>query len=232
MAPPVTGATPQFIDTVPSALCTTGHQALNVTGFLLWTIRRHFSLVSNIKDAALQQYIWAPQPDDTTINASESNILIEPVTKVTGQPQQFLQMRPAVLVKRNSWTPKKLGIADWVMPFGRNKLDMSKRPFDYALDTANHYEVLVVGSHTIFCIGGTGGEAEALGTEVFYELLEFAQLIRADLDLERFQINEVSPVAKLEESKEHYVVAIDVFYSFFHAWKLTLELPEAKGFAA
>lgn len=214
------------MDNARSSLCTTGKKAMNLTGIMLWVIRRHFQTADYIKDENLKDYVWASQPNDTTSTASESQIMIEPVTKVTGVPSQFIQQRPAVLVKRNPLRPTKLGFGDWVMPLGAPSVDPDRRSYDYSLDTSNRYEVLVVGSHTVFCIGGTGGEAEALGTEVFYELVEFAQLIRRDMDLNTFKIEGMDAVAKLEESKEHFVVPITATYAYFHAWQLTPELPE------
>jgi hypothetical protein len=230
MSSAATGASTQFLDVDPSSLCTTGKNPLNLTGIILWVLRRHFSKESYIQNASLQGYIWAAQPANTNAQVSGSDILIESVEKVAGQPEQYVQQRPALLVKRNRLAPTKLGFGDRYMRASQPGLDCRRSCKDYALDTDDRYEVLLVGSHTVFCVAGTGGEAEALGTESFFELVEFTQLIRKDMDLSRFQIQELGAVAKLEESKEHFVVPIVAMYSYFHTWHLKLEAPEMKGF--
>jgi hypothetical protein len=222
MAAPITGADTQFLDVDPSALCTTGKQPLNLTGAIVYILRRHFSDADVIKDEDLRAYLWKPQPADTTAAASGSEILIEPLSKLTGQPSQYLQQRPAALVKRNRWSSKKLGVGDRYTGVQRTA-NLNNRVNDYALDSSQRYEILITGSHTVFCIGGTPAEAEAVATESFFELLEFAQLIRTDLGLGYFKVNGIEPVSRLEESHEHFVAPIVLTYTFFHGWRLRNE---------
>ena len=222
MVAPITGADTQFLDAVPSALCTTGKQPLNLTGAIVYILRRHFSDASGIEDEDLREYLWKPQPANTTAAASGSEILIEPLSKMTGQPSQYLQQRPAALIKRNRWNTQKLGIGDRYGGVQRTA-NLNDRVNNYALDTSQRYEILVAGSHTAFCIGGTPAEAEAVATESFFELLEFAQLIRKDLGFNYFKVNGIEPVSRLEESHEHFVAPIVVTYNFFHGWRLRKE---------
>ena len=229
MASPTTGASAQFIDKPPSALCTTGLKPLNLNGILLWLLRRHFSVSSYIVQDSLKEYIWAEQPSDSRENVSDSKIMIESVTKVTGVPSQFIQQRPAVLVKRNRFAPAKLGLGDKWQGFDTSP-DFAVNPdTGYALDTGEKYEIMIVGSHTAFCIGGTSGEAEAVATEVFFELVEFAPLIRKDFGFNQFKVNEMGAPNRLEESKEHWVVPIVMSYTFFHGWTLRPETAFLKG---
>jgi len=219
MVAPVTSTDIQLLDSTPSALCSTSKQPLNMTGAVAYILRRHFSDAARIKDEDLRAYLWKPQPADTTAAASGSEILIEPLAKLTGQPSQYLQQRPAALVKRNKWGSTKLGIGDRYSGV-RKTADLSKRDYDYALDSSQRYEILIAGSHTVFCIGGTPAEAEAVSTESFFELLEFAQVIRRDLGLNYFKVNGIEPVSRLEESHEHFVAPIVLSYTFFHGWRL------------
>ena len=212
----------QFVDPEPSALCTIGRPPLVMTGALLWILRRHFANVDYIQDSMLKQYVWSK-------DATSSQIMIEPITKWPGAPTQTTQLRPALYVKRNTYGRIKLGIGDRYMPGGKPVVDNSGELSDNALNSGSKFEVIIAGSHTVFCLGGTGAEAESIGTEVFFELLEFTPLIRRDLDLNKFQVMEMGSVSKLEESKEHWAVPVVVTYMFNHVWELKQDAPILKG---
>ena len=212
----------QYIDPEPSALCSIGRPPLVMTGALLWILRRHFATANYIVDPDLSKFLWTP--DSTT-----SQLMIEPVTKWHGAPTQTLQSRPAVLVKRNTYSRIKLGIGDRHMSGGKPVVDNLDEVGDNAVDAGVKFEVIIAGSHTVFCIGNTGAEAEAVGTEVFFELLEFTPLIRRDLGLNKFQVMEIGGLNKLEESNEHWVVPVTVTYMFNHVWELNEDAPKLKG---
>ena len=220
---PIYNFTPQFLDPEPSALCTLGHPPLVMTGALLWILRRHFSNTDYIQEQALKAYTWSR-------TAEESKVMIESITKWQGAPTQTLQMRPAIFVKRNTYGRVKLGLGDKYQGSGvKPEVDNLDQLSDNAVNSGSKFEVIVAGSHTVFCIGGTGAEAEAVGTEVFFELLEFTPLIRRDLDLNKFQVMEMGGVSKLEESKEHWAVPVVVTYAFNHVWTLKQDAPTLKG---
>lgn len=212
----------QFVDPEPSALCTIGRPPLVMTGALLWILRRHFANTEYIQDENLKQYVWNKTP-------TESQIMIEAVTKWPGAPTQTLQLRPAIYVKRNTYGRVKLGIGDKYMPGGKPVVDNLNQLSDNAIDSGSQFEVIIAGSHTVFCLGGTGAEAEAVGTEVFFELMEFTPLIRRDLDLNKFQVMDMGGVSKLEESKEHWAVPVVITYAFNHKWTLKQNAPKLKG---
>lgn len=211
----------QFIDTEPSALCTIGRPPLVITGLLLWIIRRHFSNAQWIVDPQLKQYVWSKEP-------TESKIMVESIAQWPGAPTQTMQMRPAVFVKRNTYGRVKMGIGDRYQGI-KAGVDISADIEDNAFDAGTRFEVLIAGSHTVYCLGGTGAEAETVGTEVFFELLEFTPLIRRDLGFNKFQVMEMAGISKLEESKEHWVVPVSVTYAFNHVWTLTEDAPRLKG---
>jgi hypothetical protein len=221
---PVTGASQQQLDSDPSALCTEGLHPFNLMGYMLWVLRRHFSDADWIRDPVLKDKLWVPEPDDTRVDANESKILIEPVTKAYGQIEQIMQQRPALLIKRNRFVPRKIALGDREQGHAF-AVTRGQTTDDYELDTAVRYHVIILGSYTVFGIGNTGGEAESVATEAFFELLEFGQLIRRDAKLNEFRINDMGTVNKLEESEEHFVVPIVLTLSFFHNWKLRPEMP-------
>lgn len=213
---------PQWIDTEPSALCTIGHPPLVMTGAIIWILRRHFAQPGNIVDPELQAYVW-----DADVTASK--IAIESVSQWPGEPTQAVQRRPGIYVKRNSYGRVKLGIGDKYMLGRRSGVDNISSLTDNAIDTGTQYGVIIVGSHTVFCIGGTGAEAEAVGTEVFFELMEFTPLIRRDLALNKVDVMEAGGLSKLEESSEHFVVPVTMTYAFNHDWSLRQDAPMLKS---
>ena len=221
---PVTGASTQQLDTLPSALCAEGLTPLNITGAILAVYRRHFSVAKYIRDPELVHLRWAPEPLNTTVIAGENNVLIEPVNRIYGRTEQFMQMRPAILVKRNRWVPMKVGLGDREQGH-QFQVEPGRTQADYEIDTAIRMHVIIVGSHTVFCVGGTPGEAESVATEVLFETIEFAQLIRKDLDLNQLKVNDMGPVARLEESHEHFAVPIVLSYAYWHSWKLRPDHP-------
>lgn len=223
MSAPVYRFAPQFIDPEPSALCTIGRPPLVMTGALLWILRRHFANADYIQEPVLKDYTWNK-------DATKAQIMIESITKWQGAPTQTMQMRPAIFVKRNTYGRVKLGIGDRYQGSGvKPEVDNEGQLSDNAVNSGAKFEVIVAGSHTVFCIGGTGAEAEAVGTEVFFELLEFTPLIRRDLDLNKFQVMEMGSVSKLEESKEHWAVPVVVTYAFNHVWTLKQDAPLLKS---
>jgi len=82
-----------------------------------------------------------------------------------------------------------------------------------------------VGSHTLFCIGGTGAQAEVLATEVQRELTEFASHYLRNMHLHRFQVVEVGAVGELEEATENFVVPVTVGYAFMQNWTVAQQAP-------
>lgn len=215
--PAITGQleTPQSVDATPSALCSAGHTPLIITGSILWVLRRHFALASNIKEPQIKQYIWHSE-------TTQSKIMIEPATSWTKQAIQTMQRRPAVLVRREPWQVHKMGFGDQYQG-EYNAVDSGTSLVNNVLDVGTRYETLLQGSHTVLCLGGVGSEVEALASEVFFELLEFQQVIREDLHLNKFETQQMGRVTKVEESQEHWVVPITVQYVANHAWTITEE---------
>jgi len=213
---------PQWVEQDPSSICTTGKPPQVVTGMLLWIMRRHFSEADYIVNEDLKDCIW---DSDST----KSQITIEPITKWNGAPTQTLQQRPAIYIKRNAYTNSRIGIGDKYMIGTKGRVDNSASVGHTTVNGSTGYGTLLVGSYTLFCIGQTGAAAEAVGTEAYFELLEFAPLISRDFGFNKFQVMEMGGINKLEESMEHWVIPVTVGCVHAHDWELTVDLPYFKS---
>ncbi len=218
---PKTGvAAPRLIEEELSSLCATGlAPGLILSGAILGLCRQHFSSTFNIVDPELRTLIWSAAPElersgqGTSVT---SKICIEMVTRWA---PPLVAKRPGIFVKRNGRKPQRLAIGDRYH---------GRAPGHYQFDMGIRYEVLLLGSYTLFCVARTGAEADALGTEVQLRLLEFAPVIRQDLNLARFEPMEMSEASVLEESTQHFAVAVPVAYAFTHGWRLAASAPVLK----
>jgi len=203
--------TPFMVEDIISSLCSTGHTPYILTGEILrlciqqWSDPERNVWNHKLKAEGLQ---WASSP-------TETQILIEPVWKYS---VQAIQKRPAIYVKRNNMRMQRRGIADGGLAVIREDVFKSR----------HRYSVQVVGSHSLFCVGSTGGEAEAIASEVWRHQLQFSPLIRRDLKLHDYLVAELGTINKLEESHEHFVVPIAITWVFYETWFLTKEGPPLK----
>ena len=191
----------------PDSLCANGWQPLYLTGLFRDILIRHFSSVDNLRSTDLSQFIWK--------DGSDSGILIESVYRWRGD---LVEKRPAILIKRNAYRQKRLGINDEVTGVGISDALYKNERGATTLHTVNW-----VGSHTIFCIHGTGASCEILASEVVDELTVFAPAIRQQLSLEDFQLTEVGEINELEEASENYVIPVTVGWVYNKTWELKLE---------
>lgn len=201
-------------DRIPrvSALCSYGIRPHVTTGLLRQLLIGHFADAENIAEPLLRQKFeetgaWVK--DENGIN--NSGILIESITRWL--PNEA-DNRPAILIKRNSWSWQKTGIGD-------------KAGFDLA-SGANKYHGLWQGSHTLYCLAVNGLEAELLGVEVVKFLQHFSPWIREQMSFMRFSISEVGGVSEVQEVVEGYAVPITVAYVAEEAWELQPAVPRLK----
>lgn len=173
-------------------------------GAFVTVMRRHFAEGSNIEVPELQHYVW--NTDDKV-----SKILIESVHR--WNPTN-IQQRPAVLVKRGPWKILQLGIGS---------------RYAGAIDADGYAEDLhtvgVMGTHTFFCIGSPGTEAEMIAMEAVNCLMGFMQVIREQFCLGRFIVSDIGPVSKVDECQDHFGVPVNVEYSMQWSWKLLRQSP-------
>jgi hypothetical protein len=207
--PPPAAARPsqdrrQLIGCVKGSLAHLRWRPLLVTGLCRQVLINHFSSPDFIEDPDLVDAVWTDGP--------RTGILIESVFRWVGSN---VEKRPAVLVKPNAYKTVRLAINDLYSADGQG--------FD-------HYLNLKVGSHTLFCIGGSGASCEILTTEAEREIDEFGPVIRQQLGLDKFQVTEVGPLSIVEESRQAYVRAITVAWAYQHAWKIESEARPLQGF--
>lgn len=176
------------------ALCEMGWQPLLITGFLRDRLIHHFTDVDSIESDDLRNYLWTR--DERT------GILIESVYRWRGD---LVEKRPAILLRRNAYQNVKVGVGDLSGITGEGHTTHS---------------TLWVGSHTLFCIHGTGASTEVLATEVQRELTEFAPAVREYLGLLKFAVTEVGAISEVEEATENYVAPITIAWAYEENWVL------------
>jgi hypothetical protein len=180
-----------------SALCEQSWQPILITGMLRDMLIRHFADPIGIEHTDLRRYVW--QDNERT------GILIETVHKWKGE---LVEKRPAILVKRNAYRNQRVAIADLA---GTNEKGEEQ------------FTTLWVGSHTLFCIHGTGASTEILATEVQRELTQYAPAVRQYLRLHKFAVTEVGAISEVEEATENYVVPITLGWVYEESWRLAVE---------
>lgn len=174
-----------------------GWRPIMITGLLRDWMIRHFCGNNNVEDADLRDLVW--REDERT------GILIESLHRWRGD---LVEKRPAIIVKCNARQNNRVGIGD------------------YAGSTAQGdelFETFWIGSHTLFCIHGSGASVEILATEVQRELTQFSSKIRQYLGLNHWQVTEVGEVAEVEEARESFVIPVNVGWTYSERWRLSKE---------
>jgi len=207
-----------------SSLCTTGHPANVMTGILLRLLQEHFASplaleyngVNEPGIRSLEGYIWTDQVETTRIQ----------ILPVWNYNPQDLQRRPALYVKRNGLKPERLGIDEGftTSPVRAPDFTVQRVPGEYKAK-------LIFGSHTVFCVGGSGAEAELLGMEVFNHLDQFGPVIRQNMNMHRFGVTEVGEVSLLDEFDQHFVVPVVCGHTVASAWRIDTVAPWLKTLA-
>lgn len=192
----------EYISVPLDSLCSLLPRPWIMTGALRDILIRHFYSADRIEHPELKRLIW--QAAETT------NILIETNHKWT---PQLTQRRPGIIVKRNEVTNQRLGVDDRYQTPGPDLLGVE------------HYSTFWTGSHTLFCIGGSGPQAEFLAAEVMLELSRFAPILRPALQLHRFQVVKVGEMRPLKEWQDHWVVPVTVGYAYEDRWRLEPQTP-------
>ncbi len=216
---PSSGPTYVGLDQADS-LCSTNHPSQILTGILIRILREHFSNSANLEyngeneyrsntdltpTRQLQDYVWN----------QENNLTKIQIQAVWDYNPQDIQRRPALYIKRNTLQPQKIAIANG-FTLGPRRDKNNK-----IVEVRGEYQsVQILGSHTVFCVGTTGAEAELLGMEVMNQLMMFGSLIEKDMKFNRFGVLEVGEVALLDEFDAHFVVPVVVGYGFPWTWRI------------
>lgn len=212
-----------------SSICTTQHPALVLTGIFVRLLREHFSSPSNLQYNGeneftdethttpmreLQNYVWDEDNTKTTIQ----------IQSVWEYNTQDIQRRPGLYIKRNPLNPQRIAINDGMTTGAR--YDSSGKLLDVR---GEYHSIMIVGSHTVFCVGKTGAEAELLGQEVFELIMMFAPVLRTEFKFTRVAVQQCGELSMLAEYDEHFVVPIVCSYAFTRAWRLEMVAPWLKS---
>jgi hypothetical protein len=188
-----------------SYLCSQGWHPLLITGFFRDLLIRQWANATNIKFPEMKRYVW--KEDVST------GILIESVHRFRAD---LVEKRPAIMIKRNSFRNVPVGFAGESIGSGINAYQNEK-------GAITQHTTFFAGSHTLFCIHGTGASTELLASEVLQHIVECMPPIRRQLGLRQFSVTEVGNIQQLEESDENYVVPITVGWAYQHTWELKLQ---------
>ena len=180
-----------------SNVCITGWRPLLITGLIRDMLTRHFMVPTGIEETDLRRYLW--RADERT------GILIESIFRWRGE---LVEKRPAVIIKRNAYQNVSLGIGD--------RMGITEQGHE-------DFCTFWAGSHTLFCIHGSGAGAEILATEVQRELTQFAPVIVEYLGLMRMRPTEVGAISEVEEARESFVVPVTIGWIYQETWRLQLE---------
>ena len=184
-----------------SSLDEQGWSRLLLTGFLRDTLIRHFQ-PGQIWLRELVQKTWR--------DGDDSNILIESNTQ--WKPAE-MGKRPAIIIKPNSCALHPIVIGDLSGPAdgGTN----GEGRYDYT--------VIWVGSHTLFCLHGTGASTEVLASEVKLFLTAYSPIFRECLHLLKAAVVEEGEIIRLQEARDHFAVPLTFAWAFQFSWSLTPE---------
>ncbi len=188
-------------------LCAAMPRRLLVTGILVQWMRYHFTYAINIESTFLKTILWNP-------SLSQTQIIIDSVFKYN---PAATELRPGIYVKPGKWSIVRLGIEDRKM--GSNDPSWVCDP-THTTGKEAQFNTFIQGSHTLFCIAGESAEVEILANEVYKELVEFAPAARRQFGMLKLVVSDIGEPALLEESKEHFVVAITIAYNLQLSWIL------------
>lgn len=190
-----------------SAVCAQLGRLQTLTGIFRDLLSKFFSKADWIENPQLRELIWR---SDTA-----TRILVEAHYRWT--PEQAKQ-RCAVIIKRNAYSAEYKGLGGSIL---------QGSTVDEYGDA--HYQIFWSGSHTLFCIGGSGAESEILATEVQRQLTEFAPVIRRSLGLMRLRAVQIGEISRLEEAPENFVVPVTFAVAFAEQWIIKQQAPRLRG---
>ena len=183
------------------------HRSYLLKGVYLRLLAAHFSDPDNIGDEQLRQRI----SEKPYVDSDSTGILIKMVAD--WQPTTE-ELRPAILINRGQIDVERLTIGNQV---GQ----------DWVTGVASYISNLV-GSHTIFAIARTADEADIIAVEVAKVLLVASPIIQKEVNLTRLQLMSVGEASRLEESKDHYAVAISIAYIVTESYDTAPHVPVLK----
>lgn len=174
-----------------------GWRQLMITGLIRDMLIRHFTEPLSIEEPDLRHLVW--REDERT------GILIESIGRWRGN---LVEKRPAIIIKANGRQNIRWGIQDYAGADGQGN---------------RQYQTFWAGSHTLFCIHGSGASAEILAAEVQREMLQWHPVIVQYLGLYSWQVTEVGTASEIEEARESFAIPVTIGWTYTEMWKLSLE---------
>ena len=189
----------RFVD--PWTYCRLRFAPILATGVILGLLREHYGNPTAIVDPMLLSYVW--RSDNTTAMMIET---------CTNDALTMIQMRPAILVRRNAIRPKREGLDDEIKSLSGQQ--------------GNDYVVTLHGSHTVFCITNKPGHTETLANETAMYLLQASPQIRGSLCFKGdFRLEEIGELGVIEGMGGQYVVPVTFSYLTDFAWSIAPDVP-------
>ena len=185
----------------PSALWANGMAPEIMTTFLVAFLRNHFGDPTRIVDPIFREIPWRPDAAEPWASGP-GGIAIE--SQDAWRPG-LVEQRPALLVKDHKLAPTRRGVAD--------RLEGSRSG-----DGFDRYATELNSSNTVLCIAGTSRAAKRLATEVTRELVQFSDVIRRELCLNRFMVLERDDTGKLVESQAHFATPVALAWQTMESW--------------
>lgn len=174
-----------------------GWRPLMIMGLLRDLLTTHFSAPLRIEEPDLRRLVWQ--------EGVRTGILIESIHRWRGD---LVEKRPAVIIKPNGRQNVRRGINNAAGADGQGR---------------ELFRTFWVGSHTLFCIHGSGASADILATEVQRELTQYEAIIARNLGLPMWQVTEVGAVAEVEEARESFVIPVTVGWAYEESWRVEQE---------
>ena len=180
-------AAPQFIGTHISHLCSLLPRPLIMTGIFREILVRHFYTPEFIETPELKDMLWQ--------SGERTNILIESVHR--WRPE-LTEHRPAIILKRNAYQNRRIGIAD----------RHNGSPTD--IFGTEHFTTFWIGSLYFVLHWSVRSASRTACNRSASEVHHFHEVIRKAALLHRLGVTEVGAIAELEEAVENFVVPVTV----------------------
>jgi hypothetical protein len=202
------GSAPEIRIERQSALCSYGHSQIVLSGGIRQVLMQHFAdsdqiILPTVRAFLEREGVWSA--DETT------GIVIEALSR--WRPE-LTEARPAIIIKEGEWQWKREGIGDFLGA-------------EYQ-DGTHHYAGYWSGTHTMFALGNESAETQLLASEIAKTLLWYQSTIAEAFDLDRFIVVSIGALAALKESRETFVVPVNVAYVLTESWYTRPDAPRLK----
>ncbi len=188
-------------------LCAAGLSPSIVTGVIMQLLARHFASPGLIMTENLKQYVFTGDPATNKIRIT-TNTRFDP--KSAG-------LFPALVIKRGGLKTDRKVMGD--------RLPVSQDEQDAGVSS---YVRFHEGSHQVYVIAESDGEAEDLALECF-DYLTFLSPVMVDLfPFHDFQVASIGPLGVLEAMGNQIGIQIQLDYVYEYAWSVQPIAPRLK----